>query len=566
VAEEEFRTLSSAVRGAAERQRFAATGEGIVWAVVGSGIHARHLHFEQHQNLALEPPLRHRDFTVAYTDDSTSEMEALVDTFGNTTHSAGVIAGELTVGGDTRLVVDLNEIDVDGAQTKAQATILAASGLAPRCKLLSVKVLDDQGSGRASTIIDALRWIRETNAAAGRLLIHGVTLAVGYEYEPQLFACGHSPLCVAANETVRAGVVVVAAAGNTGFGRHHTLARPSSGGVPMSIDDPGNAEYVITVGSTHSSDPHLYGVSYFSSKGPTADGRRKPDLVAPGERIISCGPDQAVEDEPHSRGVRYVENTGTTSATAYVSGVIAALLSVRRELIGQPLAIKKLLMATAEDLHRDPNLQGAGLVNMQRALEESSVKPTPVERAEQSAAAVTTPAPAAAPTPPASRVTDITSAAPGEKRFAVALSFPGERREAVAKVVWALRDLGLPRESIFYDRFHEAELVGPNLDSRLQKIYHDESELIVVFISAEYENKEWCGLEWRAIKDILKQRRDEDIIPARFDDTDVPGLFSIDGYVDLRKRDPELLADIINQRLKLNRSRRAPGIPPAKTR
>ena len=76
-----------------------------------------------------------------------------------------------------------------------------------------------------------------------------------------------------------------------------------------------------------------------------------------------------------------------------------------------------------------------------------------------------------------------------------------------------------------------------------------------MFVSAEYEAKQWCGLEWRAIRDIIKQRRDEDIMPLRFDDTEISGLFSVDGYIDLRERDPEEVADIIFDRLKLIRSR-----------
>ena len=61
----------------------------------------------------------------------------------------------------------------------------------------------------------------------------------------------------------------------------------------MSITDPGNADSVITVGSTHRRDAHTYGVSYFSSRGPTGDGRLKPDLVAPGEKIRSTVPGDA---------------------------------------------------------------------------------------------------------------------------------------------------------------------------------------------------------------------------------------------------------------------------------
>ena len=82
------------------------------------------------------------------------------------------------------------------------------------------------------------------------------------------------------------GVVVVVAAGNSGYGTLDvTATAPKKFGLPMTINDPGNAERAITVGSTHRDAPHTYGVSYFSSKGPTGDGRPKPDLVAPGERI-----------------------------------------------------------------------------------------------------------------------------------------------------------------------------------------------------------------------------------------------------------------------------------------
>ena len=139
------------------------------------------------------------------------------------------------------------------------------------------------------------------------------------------------------------------------------------------------------------------------------------------------------------------------------------------------------------------------------------------------------------------------------RRFAVALSYASEQRPYVRKVVWALRE-ELARTAIFYDKFYKAELVGLNLDSKLERIYHDDAELIVVFVSAEYETKQWCGLEWRAIRDIIKRRRDQDIVPLRFDDTEVPGLFSVDAYIDLKERDPEEVADIIFDRLKLIRN------------
>jgi subtilisin family serine protease len=139
----------------------------------------------------------------------------------------------------------------------------------------------------------------------------------------------------------------------------------------MSINDPGNADLAITVGSTHREMPHTYGVSYFSSKGPTGDGRRKPDLLAPGERIVSCAAGAAktsLQQRAKIAGFEYLEDSGTSMAAPHVSGIIAAFLSIRREYIGKPLDVKDLLLQTATDLRRDPNHQGAGLVDLMRAI------------------------------------------------------------------------------------------------------------------------------------------------------------------------------------------------------
>src|SRR5436309_6374962 len=107
------------------------------------------------------------------------------------------------------------------------------------------------------------------------LRVHGGNPSVGYEFDAEMFACGQSPLCVEVNRLVKSGVVVVVAAGNTGYGFVRSADRVDAvaAGLPLSINDPGNAELAITVGSTHRYMPHTYGVSYFSSKGPTGDGR-----------------------------------------------------------------------------------------------------------------------------------------------------------------------------------------------------------------------------------------------------------------------------------------------------
>ena len=134
------------------------------------------------------------------------------------------------------------------------------------------------------------------------------------------------------------------------------------------------------------------------------------------------------------------------------------------------------------------------------------------------------------------------------KRFQVALSFSGDRRDFVKQVAHNLA-AKLGRDRVLYDGYYEAEFARPNLDTHLQRLYHDESELIAVFLCAGYETKEWCGLEWRAIRDLIKQRQAESVMPLRFDMTEIPGLFSIDGYVWIGERPAEEIANVILQRL-----------------
>ncbi len=142
------------------------------------------------------------------------------------------------------------------------------------------------------------------------------------------------------------------------------------------------------------------------------------------------------------------------------------------------------------------------------------------------------------------------------KRFQIALSFPGEHRDFVEKVADLVAEK-TGRDHVLYDRYYEAEFARPDLDTYLQRLYHDESELIAVFLCAEYEAKEWCGLEWRAIRDLIKKRQTADVMPFRFDSTEVQGLFSIDGYVWIGERSPEEAAKLILERHAFNTGQRS---------
>jgi len=225
--------------------------------------------------------------------------------------------------------------------------------------------------GRASNVIAAIAHVQLINGHGRDLKIHGVNLSLGHSFDPKWFACGRSPLCVEVNRLVKSGVVVVVAAGNTGYGSLQTAEGDAEGGLDMTINDPGNAEYAITVGSTHRDMPHRYGVSYFSSKGPTGDGRRKPDLLAPGEKILSCAVagSELVNRETQGALCSYFESSGTSMAAPHVSGSIAAFLSIRPEFIGEAEKVKEIFTSTATDLGRDRYFQGAGLVDLMRAIQ-----------------------------------------------------------------------------------------------------------------------------------------------------------------------------------------------------
>lgn len=356
----------STVKADAAHASFSAFGEGIVWAVLDSGIDIKHPHFRRYENLKLDDPLRHEDFT--------GTGSATEDALGHGTHVAGIIAGALTTDRSpkqkTRAIRAFTRYrDEQGAPQVNELPLDSISGLAPKCKLVSMKVLDENGEGDVSSVLAAIARIQEINGYGRRLLIHGVNLSIGYDFDPEWFACGQSPLCVEVDRLTSSGVVVVAAAGNAGYG----LAQSDQEGcvhaaLDMTIGDPGNATSAITVGSTHRDSPHIYGVSYFSSKGPTGDGRPKPDLVAPGEKIISCAAGR-LREQYHAGECDYIENSGTSMAAPHVSGVIAAFLSVRQEFKGQTEKVKQVLLSTATDLKRERYFQGYGLVDLMRAIQ-----------------------------------------------------------------------------------------------------------------------------------------------------------------------------------------------------
>jgi subtilisin family serine protease len=232
-------------------------------------------------------------------------------------------------------------------------------GVAKGLELYDLRVLDDDGKGDEFSLIAALQFVRYLNANKDRVLVHGVNVSLSIRHDVANYACGRTPVCEECERLVGAGTVVVAAAGNDGYARYQTVEGTSSEGYrSISITDPGNAESVITVGATHRFRPHSYGVSYFSSRGPTGDGRVKPDLVAPGEKITSSIPDERAETMD-----------GTSMAAPHVSAAAALLMARYHELIGEPEQIKRVLCENATDLGRERYFQGSGMLDVLRALQ-----------------------------------------------------------------------------------------------------------------------------------------------------------------------------------------------------
>ncbi len=159
-----------------------AEGADITWAVLDSGIHWSHPHFGENSRTidavydCTDPLQRRHGLTPLDRADEDQRRKA-DDRYGHGAHVAGIIAGchEVT--------------DRDGKRRRM-------SGMAPLAKLVIYKVLDNNGSGEDSWIIKAIDHIYETNERAGRIVIHGVNLSLGGEFDVEAFNCGYTPLCV----------------------------------------------------------------------------------------------------------------------------------------------------------------------------------------------------------------------------------------------------------------------------------------------------------------------------------------------------------------------------------
>jgi hypothetical protein len=147
------------------------------------------------------------------------------------------------------------------------------------------------------------------------------------------------------------------------------------------------------------------------------------------------------------------------------------------------------------------------------------------------------------------------------KRFRIALTFAGENRKLVEEIAQILATL-FGRDSILYDKFHEAEFASPDLAFILPDLYKNESDLVVLVFCDDYENKQWCKLEWRAIYFLIMNMKDQDIMLMRFNRLEPVGLHGLAGFIELDDLSPAQIAGLILERLALNEGRpRSPQSP-----
>jgi serine protease AprX len=338
---------TGATVGAAKiRQQLGLDGSGIGIAVVDSGV-------AYHDDLADASGPQRIDRFV----DFVGGQSVPYDDYGHGTHVAGIIAG--------------NGNDSDGKRT----------GIAPAARLIVLKALDGSGVGRISDVIAAIEYAI-ANRDALNIRVINLSIAAGV-YE----SYDDDPLTVAALDAVRAGIVVVAAAGNNGISPE---GYTRYGGITA----PGNAPWVLTVGgSSHMGSANRADdvMAAFSSRGPTAiDTAAKPDVVAPAvgiESLSAVGSALYAARSPYllagtvaTSSLPYMSMSGTSMAAPVVAGTVALMLQANPQMT--PNQIKAVLQYTAEvDSHADPLTQGAGYLNAKGAVELARFLAAPAEAA-----------------------------------------------------------------------------------------------------------------------------------------------------------------------------------------
>ena len=130
--------------------------------------------------------------------------------------------------------------------------------------------------------------------------------------------------------------------------------------------------------------------------------------------------------------------------------------------------------------------------------------------------------------------------------YDIALSFAGENRDYVEEIATMLKVYGV---RVFYDKFEEHTLWGKNLIDYLQEIYKNKAKCTVMFISEHYAKKAWTTHERKSMQERAYRESEEYILPARFDNTEIPGLYSTVSYIDLNFKTPYEFTKVILEKI-----------------
>ena len=382
-----------AVKADAAQSLFRVMCDRIVWGVIDSGIDGSHPALQMIDEQATTDPehpvfvsrvkktfdfTRIREIVTSEVDDvEPAVLAELAAGAGLDIGSAKACLERISADAENRRPINWADVEklitlkTPKAPTNPHGTHVAGiigadgdfagsvySGMCPDIRLYDFRVIGKTTADTEFAVIAALQYIRYINERHNYITVHGVNLSLSIPHNVRNYACGRTPVCNECERLVESGVVVVAAAGNRGYQKFQTVDGPFENYAAFSITDPGNGEGVITVGSTHGNWPQTYGISFFSSRGPTGDGRLKPDLVAPGERVHSTVLDHG-----------WAPESGTSMAAPHVSGAAAMLLARYEELIGQPRRVKQILCASATDLGRERSFQGHGMLDVLRAFQ-----------------------------------------------------------------------------------------------------------------------------------------------------------------------------------------------------
>jgi serine protease AprX len=343
--------VTSATVGAdVAQQSYGLNGSGIGVAVIDSGING------DDEDLKSGPNTASR---VVYSENFVQNESTVRDLYGHGTHVAGIIAG-------------------DGTSSSGSNSYKAIKGIAPRAKLINLRVLGSKGNGEESDVLAAIEKAINLKSTYNIRIIN-LSLGAGVTG-----SYNRDPLCKAVKLAWDRGLLVVVSAGNYGNTEYGPYGL---------ITSPGNSPYVITVGATNSyatADPGDDTITTYSSRGPTLfDYVVKPDLVAPGNRVKSLLAKGSALDKdpmfannhvdpsyylinPSGKSVEYFSLSGTSMAAPAVSG--AAALMLQRSPSINNHTVKLRLMASAKKIFTnryDMFTVGAGLLDIPAALQNT---------------------------------------------------------------------------------------------------------------------------------------------------------------------------------------------------